>query len=72
MFYPTALDSRFLSFFRGFATFIYKRYCFTSSFSFVFLCIHFISLKRKDKRELFYSIVCVQHSVNFSNVDTCW
>ena len=51
MFYPTALDSRFLSFFRGFATFIYKRYCFTSSFSFVFLCIHFISLKRKDKRE---------------------
>ena len=62
----------FLSFIRRLGTFMFKHYHFTFSFSFVSLCIHFITLKKKNERELFYSIVCIQHSLNFSNGDTRW
>ena len=50
--------------------FLCKHYCFGFSFSFFSLGIHFISFKKKDERELFYFIVCIQNSFNFSNGDT--
>ena len=49
---------------------MYKRYCYSFSFSVVYICIHFISCKKKDERELFYSTVCIHCSSNLSNGDT--
>ena len=70
LFYLTVLDLRFFVILWGLAMFLCKHYCFGFSFSFFSLGIHFISFKKKDERELFYFIVCIQNSFNFSNGDT--